>query len=629
VFCVGQEWSCPSGSDRGTLCGPPGDKKKGEFRTGDQTLLPNALGGVWTDAMPERGDLINGRYQLLEPLGEGAMGIVYAAVHIDTEKRLAIKWLSPALGSNQASIERFKLEAKATGRIHHPNVVAVYDCGEHDGQLYIVMELLEGQTLRSRLQQAPDGRLRCDEALSVMFPVLRGVAAAHDAGVLHRDLKPENVFLAASPDGMEPIPKVLDFGLAKLHTDVSKLMQLSMPGSLLGTFQYMAPEQLRPVGDLDARVDVYALGAMLYELLSGQPPHRADNPVDLVLQIHAAEPQPLSARLPDVSPQLDQVLARALSRDRAARYENVAAFAVALEACSARHRFRGVRSPLAAAAGDAPLAQSGSAVSVAAPPQRASEPPRVARKSAVGSTPPESRSSAEAEHEVAALAMRAGLARLVPSTRGGLLQRGALRYVGLGSFLVMLQPTSAQPDVPAYAVAADSGSAVAAPAPAHARAAAPAPAQAHAASAPDADGVGSEWEVAQPTSGPQDELAAAHPAEPSAAQATGSVSGPPSAQLLAAKTHADAGTQAAARLSAPHARTDSDPPRGAAATRPRNPANAARSGSSRHGSEAATSAQPRSERAQAPAAAALSSDRAPSKAQAKTRACDRMKAEEF
>ncbi|MEY4580116.1 MAG: hypothetical protein RL701_4819 [Pseudomonadota bacterium] len=308
--------------------------------------------------MPEREEIINGKYRILDRLGAGAMGVVFTAVHMDTEKQVALKWLNPALSSLPSSVERFKREAKLTGRIHHPNVVAVHDCGEHEGQLYLVMEYLHGRTLRARMAEAPAGRMLLDEALGVLFPVMRGVAAAHAALVLHRDIKPENVFLAESPDGLDPIAKVLDFGLAKMQQDVSFKRQLSMPGSVLGTYQYMAPEQLQPRVEVDARVDVYALGAMLYEMLTGAPPYRADNPVDLVLQLHDGEPPLLTAHVPELSDELSHVVAKALARARDERFASVEDFAFALEPFTTQHQFRGsgARNPSAvAAAAPAPL----------------------------------------------------------------------------------------------------------------------------------------------------------------------------------------------------------------------------------------------------------------------------------
>ncbi|MET0389175.1 MAG: protein kinase [Polyangiales bacterium] len=302
--------------------------------------------------MPEIGEIISGKYRIIDRLGSGAMGVVFLAVHIDTEKQVALKWLNPAISSIPSSAERFRREARATGRIHHPNVVAVHDCGEHAGQLYMVMEHLKGRTLRAHLNDAPNNRLPLTDALALLIPVMRGLSAAHEVGVLHRDMKPENVLLCESPDGLPPVPKVLDFGLAKVRSEAGFATKLSMAGAILGTFQYMAPELLRPETEPDERIDVYSLGAMLYELLSGLPPYHADNAVDLVLQIHAGEAPEISTLVATLPAEVSPVLARALARERDERFRDVASFAAALEP------FTGERLRRAAAEGGLPPSAS-------------------------------------------------------------------------------------------------------------------------------------------------------------------------------------------------------------------------------------------------------------------------------
>ncbi|MDB4985298.1 MAG: serine/threonine protein kinase [Myxococcaceae bacterium] len=269
------------------------------------------------------------------------MGVVFEAVNTATEKQVALKFLSPSLALATEAAERFKLEARATGRIHHPNVVAIHDCGMRDGSLFLVMELLKGRVLREWLSNR---QLDLAAACQILIPVMRGVAAAHAAGVLHRDLKPDNIFLADSPDGLEPVPKVLDFGLAKLSAAGDKVTQLSAIGAVMGTYQFMAPEQLRSQGELDARVDVYALGAVLFQMLAGRPPYRADNPVDLALQILESE-APAITSFAIVPEGAAPVLARALARDRSARYGSIEEFAVALEPFSGGTYFRGSKRP--------------------------------------------------------------------------------------------------------------------------------------------------------------------------------------------------------------------------------------------------------------------------------------------
>jgi serine/threonine protein kinase len=288
--------------------------------------------------LPKPGDLIGAKYRIESSIGAGGMGVVFEAVHLDTDARVAIKWLSPELSATPAAVERFKVEARATGRIRHPNVVAIHDIAEHEGSVFLVMELLRGCSLRSRLAQGP-----CDivEACRILFPVMRGVAAAHAVKVLHRDLKPENIFLAESPDGLEPIPKVLDFGIAKLSWDASSTKQQSAQTGLMGTYPYMAFEQLHARGDLDGRVDVYALGAVLYNMLTCRLPYEADNPVDLALRMLQSQPEPVTVYVPSLPPEIDAVVERALARDRDQRYATVDDFALALEPFAGPLRYRG------------------------------------------------------------------------------------------------------------------------------------------------------------------------------------------------------------------------------------------------------------------------------------------------
>jgi serine/threonine protein kinase len=294
--------------------------------------------------LPTPGDLIASKYRVLDRLGAGGMGVVFEAVNVLTETPVAIKCLNPELAGTAWAIQRFQREARATGRIRHPNVVALHDYGEHEGCLYLVMELLKGASLRVH---AVGRQFSAEETCRIMLPVMRGVAAAHAADVLHRDLKPDNVFLAASPDGLEPVPKVLDFGLARLRSEQDDKTVLSSVGAVLGTYQYMAPEQLRPKGELDARVDVYALGVMLYRLLTACMPYAADNPIDLALQILESEPALVTAHVPSLAAPLASVVARALKRDRELRYRSVEELAFALQPFATDTWFRGTGAHLA------------------------------------------------------------------------------------------------------------------------------------------------------------------------------------------------------------------------------------------------------------------------------------------
>jgi serine/threonine protein kinase len=285
--------------------------------------------------LPSDGEVV-GSYRVVRRLGAGGMGVVFEAINLDTDAPVALKWLSPELLGNPEAVRRFRVEAKATGRIRHPNVVAVHGVGEHHGQIFLVMELLRGRTLRARLNEGP---LSAEEACQLLFPAMRGVAAAHQLGVLHRDLKPENIFLTESPDDEAIVPKVLDFGIAKLTADTNT-QAASAHTSFMGTYQYMAFEQLHGRKDLDARVDVYAMGTVLYTALTGTLPYDADNPVDLALQMLQSSPVPITSHVPSLPEELASAVERALLRDRDQRYASIEAFAAALQPFSGGMRFR-------------------------------------------------------------------------------------------------------------------------------------------------------------------------------------------------------------------------------------------------------------------------------------------------
>ncbi len=278
--------------------------------------------------MPKPGEVVGGKYEIEEMVGEGGMGAVFAARHRVTEKRVALKWMHPDLAADEDAVERFVREARAAGRIDHPNVVDIYDVGEHGGSTFLVMELLRGENLAERIE----GReLKADQVIQILLPAMRGVAAAHRTGVIHRDLKPENIFLCRDPDGAYRGPKVLDFGISKVSSrDGSSNHRLTKSGMLIGTPYYMAPEQIRGRG-VDQRADVYAFGVILYEALTGRVPFNADNYGALVLEIAnatPARPSALNARVPHT---LERVVLKAMAREPGQRYADIESLARALE----------------------------------------------------------------------------------------------------------------------------------------------------------------------------------------------------------------------------------------------------------------------------------------------------------
>lgn len=268
-----------------------------------------------------------GRYRIEEAIGRGAMGVVYRARDPAIGRRVAIKMLAlpPGLSPQQADElrRRFVHEARAAGAIVHPNVVALYDVGQApDGTPYLVLELCEGGTLAARLAGPPPDPL---EVARHGAALARALDAAHRAGILHRDLKPSNFLVGA--DGQL---KIADFGVARLATS-----ELTAAGTLLGSPAYMSPEQVAG-RRLDARSDLYSLAAVLYRWLTGRPPHPGEELTELLYRIAHEDPLPPSQLRPDIPPELDRLLRRALARDPEARPPSALSFAEELEAIVGR-----------------------------------------------------------------------------------------------------------------------------------------------------------------------------------------------------------------------------------------------------------------------------------------------------
>lgn len=277
--------------------------------------------------LPAPGELLQDKYRIVEKLDKGGMGAVFHAIHVESGKPVAIKWL---LGGSQQAERRFLREARIAAQVDHPNVVNVFDVGSHRGGRFLVMELLRGESLGTRIRRA---RVSAQELVAIMVPVLRGVAAAHRAGVVHRDLKPDNVFLCIGTDGCQREPKVLDFGISKLRSAPALEDRLTAQGTGLGTIAYMSPEQLVDALDVDERTDIYAVGAMMYEALTGRLPFRADSYNALVLAIAAQRPLPIRTLIDDVPPALEEIVLRAMSKDAAKRQQDVPTLIAELEAC--------------------------------------------------------------------------------------------------------------------------------------------------------------------------------------------------------------------------------------------------------------------------------------------------------
>jgi serine/threonine-protein kinase len=278
--------------------------------------------------MPKPGDLVAGKYMIEQLLGEGGMGAVFAATHRFTGKQVAIKWMLPEVARDEDAVHRFMREAQAAGRINHPNVVDVYDVGQHEDSFFLVMELLRGEPLTSALSRRD---LTVREMLELLLRAMRGVAAAHRQGVVHRDLKPDNIFLAYEDDGADREPKVLDFGISKVSNEGQLNPRLTRTGNVVGTPYYMPPEQIRGSDNLDRRADVYAFGVILYEALTGQVPFMADTYGALVLEIATGTPKAPEELAPGLPQDLSRVVMRAMARNAADRFADMESLIHALE----------------------------------------------------------------------------------------------------------------------------------------------------------------------------------------------------------------------------------------------------------------------------------------------------------
>ncbi|HSE00226.1 MAG TPA: serine/threonine-protein kinase [Burkholderiales bacterium] len=282
-----------------------------------------------------------GRYRLLAELGRGAMGIVYRAQDPSLNRTVAVKSIilmdDPTTRSDYEA--RFLQEAKAAGGLNHPNLVTIHDVGREGDVAYMAMELLEGTELRALMAR---GRVPLPFALDVLAQAADGLAHAHEHGVVHRDIKPGNIMVVH-----DRIAKIMDFGIARVRASDVK----TQTGAILGSPRYMSPEQVtgQPA---DLRSDIFSLGVVLYELVTGEPPFTAPTVTQLMHQVATATPRPPSATNPAVPAMLDLIVARALQKLPAERYQSAAEFASDLRSCLAE--LTGGRSPQPAGAAPAP-----------------------------------------------------------------------------------------------------------------------------------------------------------------------------------------------------------------------------------------------------------------------------------
>src|SRR5918912_238841 len=263
------------------------------------------------------------RYEIRQLLGAGGMGEVYLAHDLTLQRKVVLKVLRTDLTTREDQLQRFEREAFAASTLNHPNILTIYEIVRDDGYHFIVTEFVDGESLGQRIQRKP---LKLHEILDIGVQIASALAAAHDAGIMHRDIKPDNIMLRR-----DRLVKVLDFGLAKLGEQecidrkaqtLTKALQLTEPGIVIGTPHYMSPEQARAL-PVDGRTDIWSLGVVLYLMVSGHLPFTGQTLSDVIAAILTKEPTPLTTYMPEVPAELERIITRALRKEKTERYQSV------------------------------------------------------------------------------------------------------------------------------------------------------------------------------------------------------------------------------------------------------------------------------------------------------------------
>ncbi len=275
------------------------------------------------------GTTVAGKYRVDRMIGRGGMGAVFQAANLAIGKRVALKFLDHEAAQNREACQRFQREAEAAGMAESAHIVQIFDSGVTDrGLPFLVMELLIGEDLRAKLRR--EGRLSVPAALRIVSQVLRALVCAHEAGIVHRDLKPDNVFLCARDDDPSLV-KIVDFGISKVAR-ARAADTLTRRGTVLGTAFYMSPEQAQSFADIDGRTDLFSVGAILFEMLAGKPPHVAPTYEAVLIAICTHDALDVRTQAPEVPAPVAALVARALQRERDQRFQSAREFLTAIAA---------------------------------------------------------------------------------------------------------------------------------------------------------------------------------------------------------------------------------------------------------------------------------------------------------
>jgi serine/threonine protein kinase len=277
------------------------------------------------------GQILDGKYKIVRVIGEGGMGAVYEGENVRIRRRVAIKVLHAGIASNTEMVQRFEREAQVAGTVGNDHILEILDLGALEGgERYMVMEYLDGETMTDRIKVRV--RLTAREAVQLLRQVLRGLAAAHGAGIVHRDLKPDNIFILREKAGIKDYVKIIDFGISKFSEQNGTSSRMTRTGALMGTPHYMAPEQATGSTEIDRRTDIYAVGIIMYEAVTGRVPFQAETFNQLLFEIALAKITPARQIVPELDPAVDSIIMKASARDPAQRFQTCDEFSAALDA---------------------------------------------------------------------------------------------------------------------------------------------------------------------------------------------------------------------------------------------------------------------------------------------------------